>query len=219
MSIKVLDKGSVNLVQVMGCDMDIVRAARVSYDGDSKGDEKDKKLLNFLMRNHHVSPFEMATLKFEIKTPIFVARQFFRHRTASANEVSARYTKVCNEFYIPEAWRKNQSSNKQVSDDADWDPEVSKQMDSLYKNTCDMALHSYETMLSVGVAREQARMCLPQSMYTKFIFQMNLRNLLHFLNLRMDSHAQYEIRVYAEAMGDMVKELFPWTWEAWMKYR
>lgn len=213
--IPVLDKGFIRLVEKMGTDSSIVEAARVSYAGISKGPEKDKKLLFYLMEHKHMSPFEQVTFKFHVKAPIFVARQWFRHRIGSFNEISARYTEVKDEFYSPGIFRAQDTKNKQGS--------VPAQLNHL---SCKMILDAanvdsylrYKYLLEAGVAREMARMVLPVNMYTEWYWVVNVRSLLNFINLRADVHAQEEIRQYADILGKILKDECPWTFEAFMKY-
>lgn len=216
-SIQVLDKGFVELQEVMGDDNSIVAAARVSFLGDSKGEEADKKLLFYLMRNAHWSPFEMCVYKVRVKCPIFVARQWMRHRTWSYNEISRRYTSVNIEFYEPELWRAQSNDNKQASEGLIncIDNNYFTHRNKAHNEEC---VKLYNMMLEKGVAREQARMVLPQSLYTTFIAKTDLRNLLHFVSLRMDDHAQKEIRDYGKALYEFVKRCNPWTVEAFDKY-
>ncbi len=215
MKINILDHGYVELLDTMGSDSDIVASARVSYGGDSKGDAKDRKLLNYLWRNRHTSPFEMGVMKFRVKAPIFVARQWVRHRTASWNEISARYTEVTHDYYMPERWRGNDAKNKQDSNDLGLTRREESALFTTYKTQCDNSIAAYEGLLRRGVAREQARMLLPQSMYTVWIWKMDVRNLLHFLSLRNHKHAQYEIRQYAVAIESLLAQMFPWTHAAY----
>lgn len=215
MKIEVLDKGYVELQDTMGDDLAIVNAARVSYLGESKGDEADKKLLNYLWRNNHASPFEMAVLKVKVHCPLFVRSQWHRHRTFSYNEVSRRYTSEEIEFHIPEIWRVQDTKNKQSSNGAS---PISKDISKLLLDISTQAEKQYTELVEIhGVAREQARMLLPQNLYTTFIATGNLRNWLHFCSLRSDSHAQEEIRVYSDAiLHQFIQAKFPWTYEAFI---
>lgn len=213
--VKVLDKGFVRLVEKMGTDSSIVEAARVSYAGISKGVEKDKKLLFYLMEHKHFSPFEQVVFKFHVKAPIFTARQWFRHRIGSFNEISARYTEVKDEFYIPTEWRAQDLKNKQGSVKANLDSVLINQS---FEQWCSQAHAHYETLLKLGVAREMARMILPVNMYTEWYWVVNVRSLLNFINLRADIHAQEEIRLYADVLAKILKDTCPWTFEAFMKY-
>jgi thymidylate synthase (FAD) len=218
--IKVLDHGFVRYIDHMGSDLDILEAARVSYKSPSKGDEQDKKLLEYLYKNMHTSPFEMVKVKFNVKLPIFVMRQWVRHRMQNLNEVSARYTDLPNEFYIPKEWRKQDAKNKQGSSDEFLFnfPDG----DSIYEvvsNHINHAYGLYEELLSNGVAREMARMVLPVNIYTECYSCWDLKNLLHFIALREDSHAQAEIQEYAKAMKEILIYLFPWTMSVFDKYK
>lgn len=217
-NIPLLDKGYVELQDFMGDDLAIVNAARVSFLGESKGDVKDKKLLHYLLRNAHTSPFEMVEFKFRIKCPLFVARQWLRHRTWNINEISRRYTSEELDFYIPNTWRLQSTDNKQCSS-GNAEQVVQNQFTEKMQQHVDGALATYEQMLDAGIAREQARMVLPQNMYTIFIGKVDGHNLMHFMKLRMDEHAQYEIRVYAEAIYEhFFKAILPWSAEAFEKY-
>lgn len=198
----VLDKGFVRLVDYMGSDEAILRAARVSTGAASKGTERDRGLIRYLYRNAHTSPFEMAELVFHIKAPIFVARQWLRHRTASVNEMSGRYRELEADFYDPSEWRGQARINHQGSEGAIDDQEA---CDTAYNASVALSNTAYTSLLSRGVAREQARMALPVSVYTEWYWKMDLHNLFHFLELRMDAHAQAEIRAYAEAIYEMLK--------------
>lgn len=225
MKIDCLPPGYIELQDVMGNDLAIVNAARVSYLGHSKGEEADKKLLFYLMKNRHTSPFEMCEMKFVVYCPLFVARQWMRHRTWSYNEVSRRYTDESIEFYFPNEWRGQSTNNKQASNDEKieylnykysngdvwWQPPVNSQVEFLVHE----AMKLYNVMIDTGIAREQARMVLPQNMMTTFVAKADLHNILHFCQLRSHEHAQYEIRVYSDAILEMIKEKFPWTYEAY----
>lgn len=210
--IKVLDKGFVRYIDHMGSDERIVEAARISYKSPSKGEEQDKKLIKYLMKNKHTSPFEMCKLTINVKLPIFVMRQYVRHRMQNLNEVSARYTELPNEFYIPETWRLQDPKNKQGSVSGNLDHAACTETLS---NFCYVAYEKYELLLARGVAREMARMVLPVNIYTEIYSCWDLKNLLHFITLREDSHAQAEIQEYGKAIKTICKELFPWTMEAY----
>jgi thymidylate synthase (FAD) len=215
--IKVLDKGYVELIDYMGNDQSIVDAARVSYDGSTKGQEADKKLLFYLWENHHTTPFEQVQLRFKIKAPIFVARQWMRHRTWSFNEISRRYTSENVEFYIPNEFREQDETNKQGSNGLLAGKSFLR---NAYQSSCEDALSVYNYLIEFGVAREQARGVLPMAMYTTFIGSVNLHNLLKFVTLRMHPHAQWEIRQYARAIyWHFIQDLFPWTFEAYERER
>lgn len=211
-SVKCLDKGFVRLVDSMGDDTAIVQAARVSYQSGSKGEEADRKLLRYLYTHRHTSPFEQVEFKFHCRMPIFVARQWVRHRTASLNEISARYTKLSNDYYVPDEWRLQDNKNKQSSNGF-CSPEYNNICNRSYQYACDQAIRVYHGLIDLGISREMARMVLPVSMYTEWYWKQDLHNLLHFLRLRLDSHAQYEIRVYAEAIRDLISPIVPWTME------
>ncbi len=205
MEIKVLDKGFVRLVDVMGDDSAIVQAARVSYGKGTKSFRQDASLIDYLMRHKHTSPFEMVEFKFHVKAPIFVARQWFRHRTASVNEISARYSVLKDEFYVPEKFRFQSKTNKQKSEGEFEDKEAL----NTYLRAVSVAYESYTALLERGVARELARCTLPVSIYTEFYWKQDLHNLFHFLKLRLGEDAQHEIREYAQAIAYIVKNHVP----------
>jgi thymidylate synthase (FAD) len=213
----VLDKGYVELIDHMGNDYRILEAARMSTGAiPKKGDKKDRKLIHYLYKNQHMSPFEMAVFTFKIKTPIFVARQWFRHRIGSFNEKSARYTEFTWEYYEPDSFRLQDTENKQGSvDDILIDAEHFDAMADLY-DVEDIASSVYTYWLQKGIAKEQARQVMTVGQYTEFMWTVNLRSLLHFLELRLHPHAQKEIRVYAEAILSILHALedeFKWTLE------
>lgn len=216
-TIPVLDHGFVRYIDHMGSDQDILEAARVSYKAGSKGEEADKKLLHYLYKNKHTSPFEMVKIKLNLKMPIFVARQYIRHRMQNLNEVSARYTELPAEFYIPKEWRKQDVKNKQGSvETTEIDHEsLSK---AVFLN-CNHQYQFYKDLLNCGVAREMARMVLPVNIYTEMYVCWDLKNLLHFIGLRDDPHAQWEHQQYGKAIKEITKELFPWTLEAYEKFK
>lgn len=214
---QVLGNGFVELQEVFGDDMAIVNAARVSYLGDSKGPDRDKKLLFYLMRNHHTSPFEMVQLRWRIKCPLFVARQWMRHRTWSYNEVSRRYTDESIEFYYPEEWRYQDNKNRQGSAGV-WDMDLSAIYTKELREHCEESMRRYTAMLNEGVAREMARMVLPVNLMTTFVASVNAHNFMRFLDLRLDEHAQWEIRQYAQVMLEMFEDELPWTGEAYREY-
>ncbi len=215
-TIPVLNQGYVRYIDHLGSDLRIVEAARISYKSPSKGDDKDKKLLQYLFKHRHTSPFEQCSVTFNIKMPIFIMRQFVRHRTFRLNEWSARYSELADEFYIPEKWRAQDTKNKQGSAEADLDHrELTAAVESFNKQ----AYHIYQTLIARGVARELARTVLPVSIFTEIYVNCDLHNLMHFLALREDSHAQLEIREIAPAMKSIAAELFPWTFEAYQKFR
>jgi thymidylate synthase (FAD) len=214
--VKVLDQGFIRLVDFMGGDQGVVDAARVSYGGVSKGAEADKKLIAYLLTHDHGSPFEHSVFKFHVKAPIFVARQWFRHRMASYNEVSFRYTEVKDSFYMPSLWRGQDKKNKQGSTAA---TELDqKALHEMFKAHVDGALATYKKMIAMGVAREMARMVLPVNLYTEFYWTVNARSLMNFVSLRADVHAQWEIQQYGEALARAFRETMPWTFEAFLRY-
>jgi thymidylate synthase (FAD) len=229
--ISVLDHGHVQYVDHMGSDERITEAARVSYSGGSKGAEADKKLLIRLYRDGHTSPFEMCKLVLRIKMPIFVARQYIRHRMQNVNEVSARYTELPKEFYLPTNWRQQgDAKDKQTSvDPGDWNPNVPHSPFRVFgqKHTataeltaaCESAYQVYEALLKAGVAREMARMVLPLNIYTEMFVCWDLKNLIHFLRLRDDPHAQWEHQQYGKAIKAICTDLFPWTMEAYHQFK
>lgn len=226
--IDVLDKGYVELLDSMGDDNTIVAAARVSLLGESKGEEKDKQLIKYLLENKHTSPFEQVEFRFRVKCPLFIRSQWMRHRTWSYNEVSRRYTSEDIEFYYPTTLRRQADVNRQASTDEEIDTiydemnltrsddRFVKLRDFLKYNML-FAKCAYDTLIKYGVSREQARMVLPQGMYTQFYAKTDLHNLLHFLELRDSPHAQYEMRLYAKALRECIKDIVPWTIEAWDK--
>ena len=230
--IEVLDHGFVRVIDYMGDDSSVVQSARVSYGKGTKKISNDKGLIKYLMRHRHSTPFEMCEIKFHIKLPIFIARQWIRHRTANVNEYSARYSILDKEFYIPSA--KNLAAQSQINNqgrgDALTDDEASN-VSQILKNDAEQTYANYETLLNEnssggvldegksGIARELARMNLTLNTYTQWYWKIDLNNLLHFLALRADDHAQYEIRVYADVMLDLVKKWVPLTYEAFEDYR
>lgn len=210
--IKVLDNGLVRLVDHMGNDLSIVRAARVSYDADWRtGDDagKDEKLIRYLMRNRHTSPFEAVVFTFEVKAPMFVLRQWHRHRTWSYNEVSARYSELPDEFYVPDVAdiTTQSASNKQMRTETQH-PQAAA-MQARMKRAMTDAFATYKELLAQGCPRELARSVLPCSTYSRMFATVDLHNLFHFLRLRLHEHAQKEIRVYAEAMLKLVEPIVP----------
>ena len=220
---QVLDKGHVRLVDFMGDDWSIVKAARVSYgkvvDAKSRSDERAMQLIRYLMRHRHTSPMEMCEIKLDLKMPIFVARQWVRHRTASMNEVSGRYTELDMGYHVPEPeeFRVQSKTNKQGGSAADGDE--LRRFHVGFEASALQAEGRYHDALEAGMAREQARMVLPLSTYTRFIWKIDLHNLLHFLKLRLDPHAQVEIRAYADVISEIVQDWVPWTWRAFVDYQ
>ncbi len=219
--IPVLDKGFVRLVDYMGSDQRIVQAARVSYGSGTKTVRQDKGLINYLMKHDHTSPFEQVILTFHAKMPIFVARQWVRHRTARLNEISGRYSIMKDEFYLPadDQLRTQSLDNKQARSDTVLGSEISEKFLSTMREDQKTVYANYEEMIESGLAREIARANLPLSLYTEWYWQIDLHNLFHFLRLRLDSHAQYEIRVYAEAMAKCAKAVAPMAYEAFEEHR
>ncbi len=221
--IKVLDHGFVRLVDHMGDDLSIVRSARVSHNAEWRTGEdagKDEKLINFLMKNRHTTPFEAVTFTFEVKAPIFVFRQWHRHRTASYNEVSARYTELPEEFYTPNLKDVGvQSKDNKQARNSYVNHTTVKQVNfiqSLHRHN-EAAFKHYRNYLSWGIPRELARTVLPLGTYSHMFATMNLHNLFHFLRLRLHEHAQYEIRVYAEAMLEITGSIVPCAVRAFKK--
>ncbi|MBN2355947.1 FAD-dependent thymidylate synthase [candidate division KSB1 bacterium] len=199
----------------MGGDLAVVQAARVSFGKGETEPERDKKLLQFLLANHHETPFEHSVFKFHIKCPIFVARQWFRHRIASYNEISGRYTTMQEEFCLPENLRSQKARNYQYDTlPEEKNRQLKKQISDFYEKAYEL----YESLLQQGVAREHARIVLPLSLYTQFYWTINARALINFLSLRLDEHAQYEIRMYAEAIAVIFRQRMPWTFEAFERY-
>lgn len=217
--ISVLDHGFVRLVDYMGGDERIVQAARVSYGKGTKTKREDAGLIRYLMRNDHWTPFEQVQLTFHVKLPIFVARQWIRHRTARVNEISARYSVMEDEFYIPDADRVlAQSKRNKQGGEGDLAAEVRDDARARLERTAAAAYADYTRMIEAGVARETARTVLPVSLYTQWYWQSDLRNLLHFIRLRADAHAQYEIQVYARALAVCAKAVAPIAWAAYEEY-
>jgi thymidylate synthase (FAD) len=217
----VLDHGFVRLIDYMGDDAAIVQAARVSYGKGTKKVREDRGLIRYLMRHAHTSPFEMCELKLHVKLPIFVARQWIRHRTANVNEISARYSVLDREFYLPspEDLAVQSVSNKQGRGQV-VDPDTAAQVLSLLKRDSQQTFDTYTSLMADhDIARELARINLNVGTYTQWYWKVDLHNLLHFLRLRLHPHAQKEIRVYGEVIGDMVKSWVPHTWEAFSDYR
>lgn len=222
--VKVLDHGELVPVNVMGGDEDVVRAARVSYAAGTKGEEADKKLIRYLLEHKHLSPFEHVVFQFLVKCPIFVARQWFRHRIGtfdeggqglvetaghSINEQSYRYTQAQDEFYLPSELRAQDQKNRQGSKAGEFSDDLLREMADSYRRSHAL----YEKLLAAGVAREQARLVLPLATYTKFYWTCNARSLMNFLALRLDDHAQAEIREYAKVIAGEFQYRMPWTAE------
>lgn len=217
----VLDDGYVCLIDVMGNDSAIVQAARVSYGEGTKSVSDDRTLIRYLMRHQHTTPFEMCEIKLLVRVPMDCWRQWIRHRTASVNEYSTRYSLAIDSTYStqPDQWRLQTQSNRQGSQGTLGLP-LGQGLSESEKEFHDYARNIYEERLRIGVAREQARKDLPLSTYTEAYWKIDLHNLFHFLRLRMDSKAQYEIREYATVIGqEIVKPLFPVAWEAFCDYQ
>ena len=218
-AIKCLDKGFVRLVDSMGGDDAIVQAARVSYGKGTSKVSQDRGLIRYLMRHRHTTPFEMVEFKYHCKMTIFVARQWVRHRTANINEYSLRYSEARDEFYYPdpENIQFQSALNKQgrlgeVPDD------LKQKVRNYFKEISDRSFEIYSELNNAGVARELARAILPVNLYTEWYWKNDLHNLLHFIGLRSDDHAQYEIRVFSDAMAESVKAVAPFAWEAYQDY-
>jgi thymidylate synthase (FAD) len=212
--------GFVRLVDVMGDDSSIVQAARVSYGEGTKKIHEDRGLIRYLIRHQHWTPVEMVEFKFHVKIPVFVARQWIRHRTANVNEVSARYTEMKDEMYLPplEQISAQSKDNKQGRDTQPFPQETAEHIQSLIRESNENQYEVYQKLLDLGIARELARSVLPVGHYTEWYWKIDLRNLMNFLALRLDPHAQWEIRIYAEAMASIVKEIVPMAWEAFEDY-
>lgn len=206
---------SVRLVDHMGNDSAIVQAARVSYGQGTKTVNDDRALIRYLMRHKHTTPFEMVEFKFHVRVPIFVARQWLRHRSASVNEISARYSVIKDDFFIPDELRSQSMTARQGSHGV---VEGSELIRLKQKASCDLAFHTYDELVRRGVARELARTHLPQSTYTEFYWKINLHNLFHFLHLRMGNDAQSEIREPARAIFEIIKPIVPEACEAFQDY-
>jgi thymidylate synthase (FAD) len=219
--LKVIDDGFVRVVDYMGADESVVQAARVSYGKGTKKVSEDRGLIRYLLRHRHTTPFEMAEIKLHVRVPMDCWRQWIRHRTASVNEYSTRYSIAIDatQRTAPNEWRTQSKSSKQGSEgflDEGTGAEFSKKEKELQ----DEARRVYQERLDAGIAREQARKELPLSTYTEAYWKIDLHNLLHFLSLRMDDHAQLEIRDYARTIGnDIVRRWCPIVWEAFLDYR
>ncbi len=218
--IKVLDKGFIRLVDYLGDDSRIVQSARVSYGEGTKSYREDKGLIDYLLRNDHTSPFEQVSFTFHIKMPIVVARQWIRHRTAKVNEISGRYSVMKSEFYVPAAEdiALQSDDNKQGRQNEPVSAELAKEIQDIISTEQERVYETYTKLLEMGLAREIARINLPLSLYTEWYWTMDLHNLFHFLRLRMDAHAQKEIRVYADAIFEIVKKITPMAAEAFEKH-
>jgi len=206
--------GFVRLVDTMGDDMAVVRAARVSYGNESKGEKADEKLIHYLMQHNHGTPFEHIVFTFHIKCPIFVARQWFRHRIGSFNEISGRYTELATEFFVPTTLRENKTANHQASIEGDFTDDEIQSMLSEWNYALEIAESTYESLLEKGVAREQARAVLPIGTYTEFYWTVNLRSLFNFIRLRTADDSQAEMREYADTIQAIAKDYAKWSFEA-----
>lgn len=217
---KVLDDGFVRVVDYMGNDHAVVQAARISYGDGTKTVNDDRNLIRYLMRHHHTTPFEMCELKLHVRVPMDCWRQWIRHRTASVNEYSTRYSIAINEAQLthPDEWRLQSGVNKQGSEGS-IDPRIASRLCDEERDLHTLAREVYRTRIEAGVAREQARKDLLLSTYTEAYWKIDLHNLLHFLQLRLDPHAQHEIRSYAKVIGGIVSQWVPWVWEAFQDYR
>jgi thymidylate synthase (FAD) len=213
---KVLDKGFVRLVDYLGGDERIVQSARVSYGKGTKTSREDKGLISYLLRNDHTSPFEQVVFTFHVKLPIFVARQWIRHRTARLNEISGRYSVMEDDFYVPDGKdiAFQSTNNKQGRSAEKVPPGMQKKVIDALRSDQDHVYKNYLGLINDNIARELARINLPLSLYTQWYWQIDLNNLMHFLKLRMDGHAQKEIRVYAEVMRDIARKVCPFAMEA-----
>jgi thymidylate synthase (FAD) len=216
----VLDKGFVRLVDYMGGDGSIVQAARVSYGPGTKTVREDRGLINYLMRHRHTTPFEMVDLKFHVKLPIFVARQWIRHRSVSVNELSGRYSILPDEFYAPEPEHISFQSrtNRQGRSEDEVPAELRARVLEVLRGVPETVYRQYEELIEAGIARELARICLPVSAYTEWYWKINLHNLFHFISLRADPHAQYEIRAYAQRLLECARAVAPLATAAFEEY-
>ncbi len=206
--------GSVQLIQSVGDDTGIVNSARVSFGKRIDSiEDKDTKLIKYLLEHDHGTPFEHNSLTFLVKAPLFVVQQHLRHRISSFNQISARYVEIKEEFYIPENFRKQSTNNRQASIESnDLDNEKVKE---IYTESLKVSYSKYQELLSLGVAREQARGLLPHCTYSEYYWTCNLRSLLHFIKLRDHANAQWEIQQYAKAMKEIAKNIFPETFKIW----
>ncbi len=215
---QVLDHGFVRLVDYLGSDSRIAQSARVSYGAGTRSVRDDARLINYLLRHGHTSPFEQVVFTFHVKMPIFIARQWVRHRTARTNEISGRYSIMQEEFYLPERLPLQSTDNKQGSSEASVPEEDTARLMESMKKEQQAAYSNYQTLIEHGVSREIARINLPLALYTEMYWQIDLHNLFHFLKQRLDKHAQYEIRCYAQVMAEIVKKVAPVAWEAFEEH-
>jgi thymidylate synthase (FAD) len=215
---RILDRGFIRLVGTLGGDEAVVQSARVSFGSGTKGEEKDRKLINYLIKHHHETPFEHAVFKFHVKCPMFVARQWFRHRWASYNEISGRYTTFDEgEMHLPTELRAPDAVNRQGSSgrlESDVEARLLSEMADHQKASWDL----YNRLLEAGVAKEIAREVLPLALYTEFYWTVNARSLMNFIRLRAEEHAQLEIRYYALAFMEVFRLTMPWTFDAFREH-
>ncbi len=213
---KVLDRGFVKLVDFMGGDYSVVESARVSFGEGTKGPRQDIRLIRYLLKHKHETPFEHSVFKFHVKAPIFVARQWFRHRIGSFNEISLRYVEYKDEFYIPEFMRRQAEKDKQASllEPVEESDELVEELEEHYR----MVKAFYDKLLEKGVARELARTILPMGTYTQFYWSVNARSLMNFVRLRADEHAQWEIQQYANVIARMFRALMPVTFKFFVDF-
>ena len=216
-AVPIHNEGFLRLVEVMGDDHAVVRAARVSYGEESKGDEADRRLVNYKMEHEHGTPFEHINFTFHIKCPLFVARQWMRHRIGSFNEISGRYVQISENFYQPDIWRANVNPrNKQDSIGINWGNDLDE-IEEVFAAAIEKSHGAYNHLLQLGVAREQARIVLPLATYTEFYWTVNARSLFNFIRLRISPDAQKEIRDYAEVLLEIGEETAPWSFAAFRK--
>ncbi len=209
---KILDRGFVRLVDFLGGDEAVVRSARVSFGQGTKGEEKDRKLIRYLLAHGHETPFEQSLFQFHVKCPLFVARQWFRHRWSSFNEISGRYTVFDEEeYYVPEKKRIQEKVNRQGSVVAELSDDEHEAFGETIRKETERAISVYRRLIEEGTAKELARIVLPLNMYTQFYWSVNARSLMNFIRLRCDEHAQIEIRLYADAIRKMFGEKMEWT--------
>lgn len=218
--IDVLDNGYIELWDHMGTDLSVAQAARASLGQAHEDPGPTDRLIRYLMRKGHTSPFEMCELKFCIKAPIFVARQWLRHRTASVNELSGRFSEIPNEYYYPSAYYIQSTLNKQSSDmNTPIDPIESKALLDELHLLCQRSRDFYSDCLTTGISREDARIALPLNTYTTWVWKLNLHNLFHFIQLRIGPDAQHQIRAYAKVLLNIIKKYYPLCTQAFIDYR
>lgn len=217
----VLNSGFIRVIDYMGNDSSIVQAARVSYGQGTKTINQDEGLIRYLMRHSHTTPFEMCEIKLHIKAPIFVARQWLRHRTASVNEISARYSILSDEFFIPELHNiAKQSINNKQGRSEEFEKNIAEDIQDKINKNCNNTFELYNEFINKeNLAREISRTILPVGTYTEFYWKIDLHNLMHFLKLRVDPHAQKEIRIYAEIILEILQKWVPITYQAFMDYK